>query len=96
MHERTQDGMTYVQTYGKPDLFITFTCNPKWIEIINELLLPGQNYQDRHDLITRMFRLKVKGLLNLIIKNRIFGEVESYMCTVKGQKRDLPHIHLLI
>jgi hypothetical protein len=41
MHERTQDAMTYVRHYGRPDLFITFTCNPCWDEI-KELLLPGQ------------------------------------------------------
>lgn len=29
MHERTQDAMTYVRHYGRPDLFITFTCNTK-------------------------------------------------------------------
>lgn len=29
MHEKTQDAMTYVRHYGRPDLFITFTCNPK-------------------------------------------------------------------
>ena len=40
MHERTQDAMTYVRTYGRPDLFITFTCNPQWQEI-KELLLLG-------------------------------------------------------
>ncbi|VVC42095.1 Helitron helicase-like domain, partial [Cinara cedri] len=30
MHERTQDAMTYVRHYGRPDLFITFTldCQP--------------------------------------------------------------------
>ena len=28
MHERTQDAMSYVRHYGRPDLFITFTCNP--------------------------------------------------------------------
>lgn len=33
MHEYTQDAMTYVRNYGKPDLFITFTCNPHWPEI---------------------------------------------------------------
>ncbi|CAE1312479.1 unnamed protein product [Acanthosepion pharaonis] len=33
MHERTQDAMTYVRHYGRPDLFVTFTCNPKWVEI---------------------------------------------------------------
>lgn len=29
MHEYTQDAMTYVRQYGRPDLFITFTCNPQ-------------------------------------------------------------------
>ena len=33
MHEKTQDAMTYVGKYGRPDLFITFTCNPSWPEI---------------------------------------------------------------
>ncbi|CAE1284873.1 unnamed protein product [Acanthosepion pharaonis] len=28
MQARTQDAMTYVRKYGRPDLFITFTCNP--------------------------------------------------------------------
>ena len=38
MHNKRLDAMSYVTEYGKPDLFITFTCNPKWDEIINELL----------------------------------------------------------
>lgn len=33
MHEYSQDAMTYVRKYGRPDLFVTFTCNPKWKEI---------------------------------------------------------------
>ncbi|GFU82915.1 ATP-dependent DNA helicase [Trichonephila clavipes] len=41
MHERTQDAMTYVQHFGRPDLFITFTCYPKWPEIV-DLLNQGQ------------------------------------------------------
>ena len=40
MHEYAQDAMTYVRAYGRPDLFITFTCNPTWDEI-KELLLTG-------------------------------------------------------
>ncbi|XP_043865136.1 uncharacterized protein LOC122757337 [Drosophila mojavensis] len=54
MHEYAQDAMTYVRHYGRPDLFITFTCNPKWIEII-QLLLPGQTSSDRHDITARVF-----------------------------------------
>ena len=33
MFELYQDSMSIVRKYGKPDLFITFTCNPKWEEI---------------------------------------------------------------
>ena len=57
MHERLQDAMTYVKHYGRPDLFITMTCNPKWTEIQRELL-PNQKPQDRHDLIARIFHFK--------------------------------------
>ncbi|XP_044754457.1 uncharacterized protein LOC123313578 [Coccinella septempunctata] len=45
IHEYAQDEMTYVRNYGRPDLFITFTCNPKW-EKITQLLLPGQTSVD--------------------------------------------------
>lgn len=30
LHEYTQDAFAYVRTYGRPDLFITFTCSPTW------------------------------------------------------------------
>jgi len=33
MQQRYQDCMAVVRHYGKPDLFITFTCNPKWQEV---------------------------------------------------------------
>ncbi|UYV69073.1 hypothetical protein LAZ67_6002272 [Cordylochernes scorpioides] len=49
MHEYAQDAMTYVRAYGRPDFFITFTCNPAWDEI-KELLLTGQTPSDRHDI----------------------------------------------
>ena len=30
MHQLYQDSMAMVRHFGKPELFITFTCNPKW------------------------------------------------------------------
>ena len=30
MAQNYQDAMSIVSKFGKPDLFITFTCNPKW------------------------------------------------------------------
>ena len=95
MHERTQDAMTYVRAYGTPDLFITFTCNPKWKEIMAELL-PNQSYHARPDLVARVFRHKLIKLMNLITKSHIFGDVRCYMYTIEWQKRGLPHAHILI
>ncbi|CAF4254422.1 unnamed protein product [Rotaria sp. Silwood2] len=45
MQQNYQDAMTIVQKYGKPDLFITFTCNPTWREI-EEQLFPDQTTSD--------------------------------------------------
>ncbi|KAK9105322.1 hypothetical protein Scep_022166 [Stephania cephalantha] len=33
MYNRYQDAMAIVRRYGKPDLFITITCNTNWLEI---------------------------------------------------------------
>lgn len=78
MHEYTQDAMTYVRKYGRPDLFITFTCNPQWADI-KDNLFDGQTPTDRHDITARVFRQKVKALMDLIIKLKIFGEVRCWM-----------------
>ncbi|KAL4083881.1 hypothetical protein QTP88_029197 [Uroleucon formosanum] len=77
MHERTQDAMTYVRHYGRPDLFITFTYNHRWDEI-KELLLHGQRSYDRHDIIARVFRLKVKKTMNLLTKENEKDEIKTY------------------
>ena len=39
MQQNFQDAMAIVREFGKPDLFITFTCNPSWPEITENLLL---------------------------------------------------------
>ncbi|XP_055918607.1 uncharacterized protein LOC129950708 [Eupeodes corollae] len=95
LHEKTQDAMTYVRNYGRPDLFITFTCNPDWQEIKQELF-PGQRSFDRHDIIARVFHLKMKKMIKILTKDAIFGPVKCYMLTVEWQKRGLPHCHMLL
>jgi hypothetical protein len=95
MHERTQDALTYVRHYGRPDLFITFTCNPKWKDI-TDALFPGQKSHDRHDIIARVFHLKVKMMMNLLNKGSLFGAARCFMFSVEWQKRGLPHVHILL
>jgi hypothetical protein len=95
MHERTQDAMTFVRNFGRPDLFITFTCNPKWPDI-QQNLMDGQTAADRHDLVARVFKLKADKLMDLVRKGQIFGEVRCHMLTFEWQKRGLPHVHILL
>ncbi|CAE1173741.1 unnamed protein product [Acanthosepion pharaonis] len=93
MHERTQDAMTYVRHYGRPDLFVTITCNRKWVEITRELF-PSQQYS--HHPIARVFRLQLCKLMDLILKGRVFRRVKCHMYTEEWQKRGLPHAHILL
>ncbi|UYV84655.1 hypothetical protein LAZ67_X002997 [Cordylochernes scorpioides] len=95
MHEYAQDAMTYVRVYGRPDLFITFTCNPRWEEI-RELLLPGQSPSDRPDIIARVFNQKLRALMHFIVKYSVFGASQCWMYSIEWQKRGLPHAHILI
>lgn len=95
MHEYVQDAFTYVQKYGRADLFVTFTCNPNWPEI-KKLLEPGQSSSDRHDIIARVFKQKLKKLIDIIAKCEIFGKVRCWMYSIEWQKRGLPHAHILI
>lgn len=57
MMQNYQDAMTIVRKYGKPDIFITMTCNPNWLEI-KENLLPNQQPNDRPDICARIFDIK--------------------------------------
>ncbi|XP_044598377.1 uncharacterized protein LOC123274709 [Cotesia glomerata] len=95
MQEYIQDALTFVREYGRPCLFITFTCNPKWPEITS-LLLPGQNAIHCHDITARVFRQKLKSLISFITKSHVFGPTRCWMYSVEWQKRGLPHAHILV
>lgn len=69
--------------------------NPKWDEITRELCA-GQVSFDRHDLIARVFHLKLKLMMDLLTKESTFGTALCYMYNVEWQKRGLPHAHILL
>jgi hypothetical protein len=95
MAQLYQDSMAIVRQYGKPDLFITMTCNPKWEEIVSALK-PGEIANDRPDLVTRVFVGKLQHLLDELLKKGIFGEVVANIHVIEWQKRGLPHAHILL
>ena len=95
MKRRHMDAMALVQTYGKPDIFLTMTCNPNWPEIV-EKLYPGQTPQDRPDIVARVFRAKLETMKDMLTKENILGVVKAYVYVVEFQKRGLPHAHFLL
>lgn len=94
MQQQYQDAMAVVRAKGSPNIFTTFTCNPKWPEIAAELL-PGQDAKDRPDLTARVFKLKLTEYLADIRKRHSFGRPIAYLQVTEFQKRGLPHAYIV-
>ncbi|KAL4559822.1 hypothetical protein LXL04_031968 [Taraxacum kok-saghyz] len=98
MVQQYQDAMAICRWAGPPDLFVTMTCNPRWIEIDRHVrkLVPGQQNTDRPDICARVFKIKLDELMNDIRKKNHFGRTKAVIYTIEFQKRGLPHCHCLV
>jgi Helitron helicase-like domain at N-terminus len=95
MRANYHDAMAIVGKLGKPDLFVTMTCNPKWPEITSHLR-ENEVVTDRPDLTSRVFFMKYRQLLDDLLKKDVLGKVIGYCATIEFQKRGLPHAHILL
>ena len=82
MTQLYHDAMAIVRRYGKPDLFLTVTCSPKWPEMTNELHL-HQTVADRPDLVVRVFKLKLSARVYGFTKKEVFGNVIAYVRVIE-------------
>ncbi|XP_070018011.1 uncharacterized protein [Nicotiana sylvestris] len=96
MLQNYQDAMAICKWAGYPDLFITFTCNPKWPKITRFMESRGLSPEDRPDILTRVFKIKLDRMIKDLRDNKVFGEVKAVIYTVEFQKRGLPHAHILL
>ncbi len=87
--------MALVRKFGKLDIFITMMCNPNWPEILHELR-PGEEANDRPDLTSRVFNMKLNALLKNLLQNAVLGTAVTDIHVVEWQKQGLPHHHILI
>jgi hypothetical protein len=94
-HQCYQDAMAMVRKYGKPDFFITFTCNPKWPEITRNMKRDEQPH-NRPDITCRVFHMKLQALLEDLQYGHVMGTHVAHTCVVEFQKRGLPHAHILL
>ncbi|CAN0924949.1 ATP-dependent DNA helicase PIF4 [Linum grandiflorum] len=86
MQQLYQDGMAICRYYKNPDLFITFTCNAQWPEIIHAFKEDvGVHGEDKPMVIARIFRMRLEQL-----------KTRTDMHTVEFQKRGLPHVHIIL
>ncbi|XP_024009492.1 uncharacterized protein LOC112084575 [Eutrema salsugineum] len=77
MVQQYLDAMTTCQHFGFPDLFITFTCNPKWPEITRHLKRHNLKQEDRPDICTRVFKMKLDDLMHRLTKENVLGVVKA-------------------
>ena len=95
MEQLFQDAMACMRIHGKPDLFVTFTTNLQWPEILQELE-DFQTPNDRPDLISKIFNIKLIALLDDLLVKKVLGAVAAQIYVIEWQKRGLPHAHILL
>jgi hypothetical protein len=94
MAQNYQDAMAIVRKYGKPDFFITMTCNPKWPEITDNI--DNESSEFRPELVARVFKLKLQDFLDDICNKHVIGTPTAKVHVIEFQKRGLPHAHILL
>ncbi|KAH8942811.1 hypothetical protein BDL97_13G015200 [Sphagnum fallax] len=72
MNQLYQHSMAFVRKFGKPDLFITVMCNPNWPKILHELRR-GEETNDRPDLTSKVFNMKLNALFKDLLQNGVLG-----------------------
>jgi hypothetical protein len=95
MRKRLRDVFAMVRCFGKPSLFVTYTCNPKWAEI-EDNLLPGQTPNDAPLLVATVFNTRLAMLEQKLYNEGFFGTCVAYVRAVEFQKRGLPHAHIVM
>lgn len=73
MMQNYHDAIAICREYGPPDFFVTFTCNPRWPEIVEGIMDAGQRPSDRADIIVRVFNMKLEELLRDLWHGTVFG-----------------------
>ena len=95
LRERYLNALAMVQVFDKPDLFVTFTCNPRRPEI-RGALMGASSVNDRADIITPAFNLRFQAFLADIWQRSALGRVSGHSYAIESQKKGLPHAHLLL
>ncbi|KAL6541113.1 hypothetical protein OROMI_024996 [Orobanche minor] len=77
MIKNYHDAMGICRCVGYPNLFVTFTCNPKWPEYVRFIKRRNLRPEDRPDILSRIFHAKLDNLLREFRHGNIFVETKA-------------------
>ncbi len=93
MQQLYQNFMIIAHYFEKFIMFVTCIANLHWSEIIAAFEL-NQKVENQLNIITQVFHKKIKTLLQNLKTQ--YDQYFDIIWTIKYQKRDLPHIHILL
>lgn len=89
MHMMYLDAMSICKYHGYPSLFITYTCNPKWPELIRCFQDNKLRAEDRPELCCRLFKVKLDKLIDDLTKKHVLGKtvtgIYSFIVNIVGK-----------
>ncbi|XP_076946714.1 uncharacterized protein LOC143618348 [Bidens hawaiensis] len=94
MTQNYLDAMSICKWYGYPNLFLTFTCNPKWPEVKRFLKDTDLNAEDMPDILCRLFKIKLDSLIKDLKEKSLLGKVLAgpdrvTVSVVEGDQEDV-------
>lgn len=76
LRDKFHNALTLVRNLGKPTFFVTATVNKEWNEIVDSVL-PEQTWADRPDIVTRVFNIKRKALVQWLKTGAAFQQCRT-------------------
>lgn len=100
MYNSYMDSVRLAIEHGAPDIFLTFTCNPRWPEIVRWLAKRGfkpDEYMHAPDIVVRVFLARVDKFISDLIHS-VLGRVKAYVGVFKFEFTTtmMPHFHLAL
>lgn len=74
MIQNYHDSIAICRVFGPPDFFFTFTCNPKWPEILNSFYSSDQRPSDKS---VRVYHMKLEEPIHDIKSGKMFGPCDA-------------------
>jgi hypothetical protein len=82
LYQQYQDCIGICRKYGCPDLFLTFTSNATWPEILSALP-PRLTPSDHPEIVNHVFKMKLSILMDDIKKRIFFGPINAAVYTIE-------------